>query len=201
MINPTPESLNVSRETFDRLEIFVALLRKWSPRINLVSKSTMDQVWERHIADSIQVVEAAGATGEKWVDLGSGGGLPGLVIALSNPDLAVTMVESDLRKSTFLRTVLRETGCKAEVIAERIEAITPQNADLISARALAPLAKLLDFASLHLNPDGFALFPKGVTWKKELKEAESMFSFQHEIIKSRTQEGAVILRIGEISRV
>ncbi|WP_348524041.1 RsmG family class I SAM-dependent methyltransferase [Phaeobacter sp. J2-8] len=149
----------------------------------------------------IQVVEAAGATGEKWVDLGSGGGLPGLVIALSNPDLTVTMVESDLRKSTFLRTVLRETGCKAEVIAERIEAITPQNADVISARALAPLAKLLDFASLHLNPDGFALFPKGVTWKKELKEAESMFSFQHEIIKSRTQEGAVILRIGEISRV
>ncbi|MDO6729810.1 16S rRNA (guanine(527)-N(7))-methyltransferase RsmG [Marinovum sp. 2_MG-2023] len=201
MINPTPESLNVSRETFDRLEIFVALLRKWSPRINLVSKSTMAQVWERHIADSIQVVEAAGATGEKWVDLGSGGGLPGLVIALSNPDLAVTMVESDLRKSTFLRTVLRETGCKAEVIAERIEAITPQNADVISARALAPLAKLLDFASLHLNPGGFALFPKGVTWKKELKEAESMFSFQHEIVKSRTQEGAVILRIGEISRV
>lgn len=201
MINPTAKSLNVSRETFDRLEIFVALLRKWSPRINLVSKSTMDQVWARHIADSIQVVEAAGTTGEKWVDLGSGGGLPGLVIALSNPDLAVTMVESDLRKSTFLRTVLRETGCKAEVIAERIEAITPQNADVISARALAPLARLLDFTSLHLNPDGFALFPKGVTWKKELKEAESMFSFQHEIIKSRTQEGAVILRIGEISRV
>ncbi|WP_417523395.1 16S rRNA (guanine(527)-N(7))-methyltransferase RsmG [Marinovum sp.] len=203
MSQPSASALNVSRETFERLEIYVALLQKWSPKINLVSKATLEDVWERHIRDSLQLREAAvGLTGS-WVDLGSGGGLPGLVIALLRSEelLPLVLIESDQRKAAFLRTVLRETESPGTVIAERIEAAEPQNAAILSARALASLPKLLEFAERHLAPTGTALLPKGITWENEVAEARKSFQFSWEAIKSCTQEGAVILRIREISRV
>ncbi len=113
-MKPDVTSLNVSRETYERLEIFADLLMKWNPRINLVAKSTIGSLWERHIRDSLQLLQLLDAPVPIWADLGSGGGFPGLVVAIvaaetGNP-ATTTLVESDQRKATFLRTVLRETG-------------------------------------------------------------------------------------------
>ncbi|WP_158965087.1 16S rRNA (guanine(527)-N(7))-methyltransferase RsmG [Chachezhania sediminis] len=195
---------NVSRETMERLEIYAALLEKWNPKINLVSKSSIPDLWNRHILDSVQVWDAA-PRAVTWADLGSGGGFPGLVIAIlaaGEPDgPAVTLIESDQRKAAFLRTVSRETGIDATIIAARIEAAEPQRADVISARALASLDLLLEFADRHLAPGGTALFPKGETWEKELAEARQRWQFSALPIKSRTQPGAVILSIEGVSRV
>lgn len=195
-------SLSVSRETYQRLELYAELLRKWNPKINLVSKTTLDDLWTRHIVDSAQMFGMMKAGSTRWVDLGSGGGFPGLVIAVLAkelaPELQVTLVESDQRKCAFLRNVSRETECKATVIADRIEKIEPLGADTLSARALTDLNGLLGFAKLHLAETGICLFPKGVTWEKEVEDARDSWRFSMDVIKSETQENAVILKIGEI---
>lgn len=195
-------TLSVSRETFERLQAYAELLRKWNPRINLVSKSTLDGLWGRHIMDSAQIFDLAPKEARKWVDLGSGGGFPGLVVAIIAqelaPDLKVTLVESDQRKCAFLRTVARETGISVTVHAKRIEQIDPMNADVLSARALADLKLLLSFAERHLAKSGICLFPKGLTWEKEVKDARDSWRFSSEAIKSETEQNAVILRINEI---
>ncbi len=196
---------DVSRETRERLEIYSNLLKKWNPKINLVSRSTMGGVWKRHFADSAQLTLAAPEAVRNWVDLGSGGGFPGLVVAImamerKSPE-RVILVESDLRKAAFLRAVIRETGAPAEVLTRRIEALEPMGADILSARALAPLTNLLAFAERHLRPDGFALFPKGGAWKKEIHEARQRWKFDSVIVKSKTCPDAVILRISGVSRV
>lgn len=199
------DNFDVSRETFERLELLASLLRKWNPRINLVSKSTLEDLWQRHIRDSAQVFSQDENRSGSWVDIGSGGGFPGLVVAILNAGenypRSVTLIESDLRKCTFLRTVLRETGVKGTVLNERIEKVEPWNADILSARALADLSMLLGFADQHLSSSGTALFPKGINWKNELQDAQKTWSFKYESIKSNTQEGAVILKIRDIHRV
>ncbi|WP_135502754.1 16S rRNA (guanine(527)-N(7))-methyltransferase RsmG [Roseovarius aestuariivivens] len=197
--------LDVSRETMDRLQLYAELLRKWNPRINLVSKSTLKDLWTRHIADSAQIAQIAPDTGAYWADLGSGGGFPGLVVSILGMETGhpthVSLVESDVRKSAFLRTVIRETGAPARVINDRIEDIAPLGADVVSARALADLSTLLEFAHRHLLPGGTALFLKGAQWKKELPEAQSKWNFQHRIAKSKTEDGPVILSVTGVSRV
>ncbi|MEJ5217955.1 16S rRNA (guanine(527)-N(7))-methyltransferase RsmG [Cognatishimia sp. D5M38] len=202
----SPADLNVSRETFERLEVLSALLVKWNKRINLVSNQTIPNLWERHIADSAQILSCVSLQPPTdWVDIGSGGGFPGLVIAACAPDLDVdlkmTMIESDIRKCSFLRSALREMGVPGQVVCQRIESADAQNADILSARALSDLAKLLEFSELHLRTGGTAIFPKGVNWKKEVLAAEESWSFTYEAITSNTQEGAVILKIGDIRRV
>lgn len=196
----------VSRETFERLDALFALLQKWNRKINLVSKNTVEGAWTRHILDSLQIWPIAERMDIKsWVDIGSGGGFPGLVLAALNAEKDVpfelTMIESDIRKCSFLRSALREMGVSAQVVCQRIESAAPVNADVISARALADLSLLLEFSEIHLNSKGTAIFPKGVNWKKEVQSAEESWSFVYEAIKSNTQEGAVILKIGEIRRV
>lgn len=197
--------LDVSRETIAGLETYVALLEKWNPKINLVSRSTLDEIWDRHIVDSAQLFALADGSAEKWVDIGSGGGFPGLVIAILSKELApqrhVTLVESDQRKSAFLRTVARETGCNVRVIADRVEKIEPLEADILSARALADLKALLGFADIHLGKQGTCLFPKGHSWQKEVQIAADSWRFEHEAIMSKTSQDAVILRINEITNV
>lgn len=195
---------DVSRETIDQLQVFSDLLAKWNPKINLVSRSSLDDMWNRHIVDSIQVFRCVSPAGH-WVDLGSGGGLPGAIvgiIALSEaPDLKVTLVESDQRKSVFLRTVARETGAKFTVMSERIEKVPPLNADILSARALANLSTLLEYSDRHLSATGVGLFPKGVNWEKEVTDARQRWHFQTEPITSVTEPGAVILKVLGVSRV
>lgn len=199
------KQVNVSRETLARLETYAALLRKWNPAINLVAKSTLDDLWSRHMLDSAQILSLASEDTTSWVDLGSGGGFPGLVVAAmaleSHPDLHITLVESDQRKSTFLRTVIRELGLNAKVISKRIEEVTDVQAQVISARALASLGQLFDWSESFLLPDSICIFPKGATVEKEIQEALASWVFVAEKFTSKTDSEATILKIGEIKRV
>ena len=205
MIRPSAAELNVSRETFERFEIYVSLIEKWTTKINLISRGSLPFVWTRHIRDSLQVYQCGPDRFDHWVDLGSGGGLPGVVVAIlaaeSPQQKKVTLVESDGRKAAFLRTALRETGVPGHVVCSRIEALDPQAADVISARALADLGQLLAFTERHLTPGGVAIFPKGVTWQDEVAAARMSWSFQLETHDSQTEDGSVILKIGDVARV
>ncbi len=199
----TNADLNVSRETFERLNTYVNLVERWNPKINLVSRSSLKDIWTRHILDSIQVYENADRA-KHWVDLGSGGGFPGLVCSIlateDQPDTLFTLVESDQRKSVFLRTVARECGLNCKVVSKRIEALDPLSADILSARALADLKTLISFCDKHLSALGTALLPKGVAWKKELAEARKEWKFQVDPVKSLTEPDAVILKIRGVER-
>ena len=196
---------NVSRETQERLKTYEALLRKWNPRINLVARSTLPDLWQRHFVDSMQIFDLAPPKVDHWVDLGSGAGFPGLVIAIMALDTGsparVTLVESDARKCAFLQTVIRETGAQARVINDRIENIDSLDADVLSARALSDLGTLLGFAELHMRPDGVAIFPKGENWQKEVTAAQTAWTFTSQLAKSKTDEGPVILTITGVARV
>ncbi|MBD3678222.1 MAG: 16S rRNA (guanine(527)-N(7))-methyltransferase RsmG [Rhodobacteraceae bacterium] len=196
---------DVSRETVARLETYAALLRKWNPAINLVSKSTLDDLWTRHFADSAQILSLSPVQRGHWVDMGSGGGFPGAVVAILAhelaPGLRITCIESDQRKATFLRTVARETSVDFEVISQRIEEVPPQNADIVSARALAPLPLLLEFAERHLKSGGTAVFHKGVKAVDEMAKALETWRFTSETFPSGTDPAASILKLGEIARV
>lgn len=197
-------AFDVSRETIERLGVYQALLKKWNPKINLVSKSTIEDSWERHFVDSAQVWNLAPDSARIWLDIGSGAGFPGLVMAAMaaelQPNLTVTLIESDRRKCTFMQTAAREMGVNVTILSERIEALPPQNADVISARALASLPDLLEFAEMHRKPNGVCLFPKGAKADKELTQAAISWHISHETIPSITDSDAVILRIGEFHR-
>jgi 16S rRNA (guanine527-N7)-methyltransferase len=197
-------ALNVSRETTERLDTYAALLAKWNPAINLVARSTLPDLWNRHILDSAQVFELAPKYVRHWVDLGSGGGFPGLVIAIlaaeKAPKARVTLVESDLRKATFLSTVVRECGLTTTICAERAESLAPLNADVLTARALAPLDSLLVHAERHLAEGGIAIFPKGAAHGSELASALEHRRFSVQKHPSRTDTDAVLLVIGDIAR-
>lgn len=195
---------NVSRETLERLDTYADLLERWTSKINLVSKNTLTQLWTRHFLDSAQLLELA-PEGNTWVDLGSGGGFPGAVVAVIGaelrPEMSVTLIEADQRKAAFLRTVLRETGIRGRVIASRIENLEPLGADILSARALAPLDQLLGFAERHLAQRGRAVFMKGEKADEEIAEALERWRFDCERYVSKTDKDAVILSIGDIERV
>ena len=197
--------LDVSRETIERLEHYAELLAKWNPRINLISAGDLGVLWERHFIDSAQVFVAGNATDGAWADLGSGGGFPGLVVAILSKDFGrkttVTLVESDARKAVFLRTAARETGVDVDVLNRRIEKIEPLNAGIVSARALADLDTLFGYCEMHLAEDGLGVFPKGRTWQDEIRKAKLRWSFEYEAIKSRTDEDSVVLRIERLVRV
>lgn len=195
---------DVSRETLERLSCFHELLLKWNPRINLIAKSTTKDVWSRHIWDSAQLY-ALGQTARSWADLGSGGGFPGLIIAIlskeNDPRRHFHLVESDQRKASFLRTVIRELRLSADVHVARIESLPSLNADVVSARALAPLDRLLGYLDRHMAPDGFALVMKGENWQKEVEIARKTWSFGLEQNASVTSPNAAILKIKELQRV
>ncbi|MEL6642609.1 MAG: 16S rRNA (guanine(527)-N(7))-methyltransferase RsmG [Pseudomonadota bacterium] len=196
------QQTGVSRETLARLQVYAGLLSKWNPRINLVAPATLPNLWQRHFLDSAQVHEAAPQRIGHWADLGTGGGFPGLVVAILAADTPtkVTLVESDQRKAAFLRTVVQAVGVDATVIAKRIEEVAPLAADVVSARALAPLPKLLDLCTRHLAPGGVALLPKGARADAEIAKALETWQFRCEKTPSRTEDGAVILKLSEIQR-
>jgi 16S rRNA (guanine527-N7)-methyltransferase len=200
----TLSNYNVSRETLDDLGHYVDLIIKWNPKINLVSRSTLDDIWSRHIEDSLQVYYHARPNNCHWLDIGSGGGLPGLVIAIlakhDDQGVNVTLMESDQRKSVFLRTVIRELNLPAKVVTDRIELAEPVKADILSARALADLSILMVFSERHLSQDGYALLQKGKNWQSEVRAAQESWQFAFEVFKSITDEDAVVLKIGGISR-
>ena len=220
-------AFNVSRETIARLATYEALLRQWQKAVNLVAPSTLDAIWHRHFADSAQLLPLAPAA-QTWVDLGSGAGFPGLVVAILLADRCVTLpispmrlramgrgdpaaedgepraaprvtlIESNARKCAFLREVVRQTGISApatgvavDILSTRIETAATQASlhapDVVSARALAPLDKLLALAAPLFSSSTVGLFLKGRDAAAELKAAESLWNFNVELVPSRTE--------------
>lgn len=193
--------MTVSRET-ERLAAYAAMLRKWNPAINLIAPATVGQIETRHIADALQLARLSQKSAGPWVDLGAGGGLPGLVIAIARPELVVRLIESDQRKAAFLRTAIRELRLEnASVVCQRIESADSQNAANISARALAPLPQLMAYVSRHLKPDGQAWLMKGRNWQAEIADARKTWSFDVKAHQSSTDSDAAILEITGIRDV
>lgn len=198
--------LNVSRETVDKLEVFVALFRKWAKAINLVAPSTLSEVWERHIADSAQIY-ALGPGPRTWVDLGSGGGFPGIVTGILLSELGegwVHLVESNNKKAAFLRTAILETGARASVHAIRIEdapSIIP-HCEAISARALAELDVLMDFGLpwAQRNPDLRFFLHKGRDYQREVDKALGRWRFDLVKHASIVEPDSVVLELSKLSR-
>ncbi|KAF0124873.1 MAG: rsmG [Methylocystaceae bacterium] len=179
------------------LEIYESLLRRWQAKINLISSATLGDVWLRHFADSAQV-HAAAPHIRRWVDLGSGAGFPGLVTALllkSTPDALVHLIESDQRKAGFLRAVSRETEAPAVIHAGRIESVLPNLAEIggVSARALAPLSRLVQLAEAPLQKGAIGVFLKGEEWRDELTAVEALGSLSCESADSLTRKGARVV--------
>jgi 16S rRNA (guanine527-N7)-methyltransferase len=194
--------LYVSRETMAALEQMEKLIRKWTPAVNLVSRASIDDLWSRHIVDSAQLFQFCPPDVRRWLDVGSGGGLPGLVLAILarelRPSLRFVLVESDSRKAAFLSQAAREIGVSVDVHCVRIESLPPATADVLSARAFAPLIELLPVATRHLAADGVAIFPKGARYADEIAQAQKEWAFSADIRPSLTQPDAAILIIRKI---
>jgi 16S rRNA (guanine(527)-N(7))-methyltransferase RsmG len=192
------EALSV--ETHDRLRTYVDLLLRWNARINLIGRATADEVWTRHIDDSLQLAPLLPAGTTTLADLGSGAGFPGLVLSIACA-LPVRLIESDRRKASFLAEAARVTGAPATVAPHRVEDLPPLSTPLITARALAPLPKLLPLAARHLVPGGILLLPKGARSEDELTAAAAGWHMRVERFPSRTAPDATILRISELRPV
>jgi 16S rRNA (guanine527-N7)-methyltransferase len=190
----------VSRETLDRLDRFVAVLLEWQQRMNLIASSTEPKIWTRHIADSLQLLALA-PQARIWVDLGSGAGFPGVVLACAladRPGARVHLVERSTKKAAFLREAVLATGAPAEVHAIRLEDFVENLAapvDVVTARALAPLAGLLTATYPLLKRGTLGLFPKGQDVDAELTQAAKCWSIQSSLVPSLTDPKARIVRI------
>lgn len=189
----------VSRETVGRLEIYATLLRKWSAAINLVAPDSLNDPWRRHLLDSAQLAPLLPSGQPRIADLGSGAGFPGMVLAILGSG-EIHLVESDRRKAQFLREVSRETAAGATVHVARIEELSTLSAGVVTARALAPLDRLLDYVGHHLAAGGLALLPKGRGWQTELTEAERRWSFAATAHPSQSDPEARILEISALRR-
>ncbi len=164
--------LNVSRETIDKFRAYLTLLEKWQARINLVANSTLAEAWQRHILDSGQLVAFYPPQTKNILDVGSGAGFPGLVLAIMG-GVTVDLVESDQRKAVFLSTVIRELDLPAKVHNQRIETLPQLFPDVITARALAPVPKLLKLIENQLSPKSVCLFLKGAAVQDELTNLQT----------------------------
>jgi 16S rRNA (guanine527-N7)-methyltransferase len=190
---------NVSRETLERLEAYVDLLLHWQERINLISPGTISEIWTRHILDSVQLVHLK-PNARHWVDLGSGGGLPGLVIGCCLADLPeaqIHLIESNGKKAAFLRHVATSLNLPAHIHADRIEntlADLPR-AEVVTARALASLTDLIGYTNLLLKSGCVGLFPKGRDAEEELTIAQENWHFSSTLHQSATDSAARIIEI------
>jgi 16S rRNA (guanine527-N7)-methyltransferase len=189
---PSPPGLPaVSRETLDRLHSYVAMLEKWTVAINLIGRADRGDIWSRHIGDSLRLLPLIPPGTSRGIDLGSGAGLPGLVLAIAS-GIPFDLVESDRRKATFLQEAARVTGAPVQVHATRIEVVELPPAPLVTARALAPLNALLALAAPLLAPGGTALFPKGARTAEELEQARQTWRMDVVQHTSPGQPGAIL---------
>jgi 16S rRNA (guanine527-N7)-methyltransferase len=196
---------NVSRETVDNLVGFEELFRKWSTAINLASPSTLDQLWERHIIDSAQLFDMA-PDALNWLDLGSGGGFPGIVLAIllkQRSGGSIDLIESNGKKAAFLRTAIGQFSAPGTVHAMRIDAAWAKIAppDIITARALAPLSSLFVLAEPWLTTGATALFQKGRDYRREIEESRDAWSFDLVERASAINEDSVVLQIRNLRRM
>ena len=193
--------LDVSRETIDSLNVYVDILKKWNTTINLVSKDSIKDVWNRHILDSAQLFKFVKYDAKKWLDIGSGAGFPGLVIAVLAkgrfPNLQVILIESDKRKCVFLNEVVRELDLNVKTVSKRIEDCPPQDADIISARALTQLEKLLSYFIYHGNFKCKGLFLKGKNTKNEMELIKNIEMFQIKLSASKVDKAGYLIEVGK----
>ncbi len=193
------QAVNVSRETLERLEQYLVLLQRWQKAINLVGPKTLADPWRRHLLDSAQLNQHLPAQTGLIVDLGSGAGLPGMILAILGRS-KVHLVESDQRKAQFLKEATRNLNLDVTVHAERIEAMKPLSAHVLTARALAPLPRLLDLASPLIERDTLCFFLKGQHATDELTAARKSWMMRSRCLPSLSDPSAAILKLWEIER-
>ena len=200
-------AFGVSRETTAQLEIYAALLKRWQKTINLVAPSTLDDIWHRHFADSAQLWALRPETATSWLDLGSGAGFPGLVLAILAAETGGTrhtLAESDTRKAAFLREVAREVGVAVDILCTRIESPEThskvERIDCVTARALAPMPRLLQLAHGCFRPGTTGLFLKGRGVRSELDAAAADWDFAAEVVASRTEADAAVVIVRQLRR-
>jgi len=189
---------NVSRETREALDLYVAQLRRWQTVKNLVGPSTLGEVWSRHVADALQLLTLE-PEARRWLDLGSGAGIPGLILAIAGQarGLHVTLVESNARKCAFLAEAARLTGAPVEIRNARIEAAIGDfvGVEVVCARALASLDQLIEWSAPLLKSGTRGLFPKGRDVQSELTQAAARWTFASDLVPSRTDSDARIVRV------
>lgn len=192
---------DVPRGTIDALARYAALLTDWQQRMNLVGPATLDDIWGRHFADSAQLIRHV-PKGQSWLDMGAGGGFPGLVLAALGWG-RFTLVDSIAKKCRFLEAVRDELGLRdsVTVICGRVEGLPTLGVQVATARAAASLDKLLDWAIRHVRPGGLFVFPKGRRWAEEVEEAERRFLFDLETRDSLTDPDARILLVRNLKRL
>lgn len=196
---------DVSRETYERLKTFEATFRKWSSRINLSAPSTLASLWQRHILDSAQLMPLA-PHAKRWVDIGSGGGFPGAIVAIllrERTDSRIALIESNRKKTAFLQAALGEVGARAEIHAVRIEAAPDAlsfSPDIVTARALAPLGALFGLAEPWLSSGARGLFHKGRDYRLEVEQSSHAWNFNLIVHPSQIEPDSVILEITDLQR-
>ena len=183
-----------------RLRDFAVLVEKWSESINLTSRGDIPLLWSRHIEDSLALVPHIAAGTARAIDLGSGAGFPGMVLAIAT-GIPFTLIESDMRKCVFLKEAARRTAAPVTVLNARIEGAKLDPAPLVTARALAPLEKLLGLAAPHLAPGGICLFPKGKGVDTELTAAKPIWHMKLERFGSPVDPTSCILKVSELRHV
>lgn len=188
----------VSRETLARFKAYADLLTDWNARHNLVAKSTLPDLWHRHFWDSAQLAPHIPAEAQTLADLGSGAGFPGLVLALLRPDLAVTLHEATTKKCAFLQAVADRTGLKVAIRNSRLEDLPARAFDVVTARALAPLPQLLQYAFPFTGQNSVCLFLKGQNVGAELTEAHKYWSMEASQVPSQTEPSAAIVTVRKL---
>ena len=200
--NKFVKSLNVSRETLSGFYEYKTLLYKWNEKINLVSKHTLIDIWERHFLDSGQIIINVEASGKRWVDVGSGAGFPGLVVALllrdRKVDCDLVLVEKHPKKVFFLKEVIRRLNLSVEVVNDNIYTLEPLNADILTARAFSELNNLMEIAFRHRKKEGICLFLKGENYKIELDKTLNNWFFDYDIVGSLSSSSGNIIRVKKI---
>lgn len=193
----TPEWANVSRETFSTLDAYGQLLTKWNQKINLVSPSTITDLWTRHIWDSYQLVEHI-PDGADIADIGSGGGLPGLIIAIAKPNTHITLIERDERKCAFLTQAALSLGLRNVTVRNEDIKNIKSTHSVVMGRALASLDALCELSYPLLLKDAICLFPKGENFASEIEEAKNRWDFTHTLIPSKTHDSACIISLSKL---
>ena len=196
------KNLNVSRETLKAFFEYKTLLFKWNEKINLVSKNTLVDIWERHFLDSGQIIKHVEASGKRWVDVGSGAGFPGLVVALllrdRKIDCNLVLVEKNPKKGFFLNEVIRKLNLNVEVVNDNIYTLEPLNADILTARAFSELNNLIEISFRHRKKEGICLFLKGENYRFELDKTLNYWFFDYDVVDSLSSSSGKIIRVKNI---
>ena len=196
------KSLNVSRETLNSLCEYESMLSKWNSKINLISKNSFNDIWNRHFLDSGQIIKHVDASRKRWVDVGSGAGFPGLVIALllrdREIDCELVLIEKSTKKVYFLNEVIRKLDLNVKVLNNDIGNVEPLNADILSARAFSELNDLIQIAHIHRKENGICLFLKGENYRFELDKTLNYWFFDYDVFDSLSNPSGKIIRVKNI---